>query len=472
MLLHDFARNRSEAAFAELVRRHLDLVHSAALRMTRDPHLAKDVSQGVFVALAKQAGKLTAHPALTSWLHQTARNIAAQTIRTETRRRHREHQAAAMNERSATGAPWEEIAPHLDAALGALPAPDRDAVLLRYFKNQSANDMAATLGISAEAAQKRVVRAVEKLRCLLTKRVAPAGVIELGSVLSANAVQAAPAGLASSISPSAIAVLSTSTRVMVLNTLRKLALGTAATAALVTAIHQTIRVSELRERSQALKQVLAAYPADSGSQSLPSKQAGDASHARTEVARKPPASATSALVMASIGGPTEPEDFSLFAPAGRGITTGAAEFAGLDPSQRKAVDKVLRSHWKRMEQDFASRAVEVPAKAAGSKGFSIPARGDGGSGPRARLEADLDAEVGAAKRVLLMRGLKPLDFFGGFGGLEIWMEFRGAGCDYRMTDPSSGKQLGTGSMSYDSFIDRFGTSFELPRPDGQPLIHR
>jgi len=154
-LLHDFARNRSEAAFAELVRRHLDLVHSAALRMTRDPHLAKDVSQGVFVALAKQAGKLTAHPALTGWLHQTARNIAAQAIRTETRRRHREHQAAAMNEPAASDTRWEEIAPHLDAALGDLTASDRDAVLLRYFKNQSAKDMATILGTSAEAACSR-----------------------------------------------------------------------------------------------------------------------------------------------------------------------------------------------------------------------------------------------------------------------------------------------------------------------------
>ena len=88
-LLRAYAERRSEAAFAELVRRHIDLVHSAAVRMVNDSHLAKDVSQGVFVALAKDAGKLTNHPLLSGWLHRTTRNIAAQTVRTEVRRRRR-----------------------------------------------------------------------------------------------------------------------------------------------------------------------------------------------------------------------------------------------------------------------------------------------------------------------------------------------------------------------------------------------
>jgi RNA polymerase sigma factor (sigma-70 family) len=127
-LLRAYAERRSEAAFAELVRRHIDLVHSAAVRMVNDPHLAKDVTQGVFVALAKDAGKLTDHPVLSGWLHRTARNIAAQTVRTEVRRRTREKEAAAMNEDRETEAPWEEIAPHLDAALAELSEPDRDAV--------------------------------------------------------------------------------------------------------------------------------------------------------------------------------------------------------------------------------------------------------------------------------------------------------------------------------------------------------
>lgn len=88
-LLRAFAERGSEAAFTELVRRHVDLVHSAAFRMLNDTHLAKDVTQGVFVALAGNAGKLGNHPVLSGWLHRTARNIAAKAIRTEMRRRDR-----------------------------------------------------------------------------------------------------------------------------------------------------------------------------------------------------------------------------------------------------------------------------------------------------------------------------------------------------------------------------------------------
>jgi RNA polymerase sigma factor (sigma-70 family) len=212
-LLRAFAERRSEAAFAELVRRHIDLVHSAAFRMVNDPHLAKDVSQGVFVALVKDAGKLTNYPVLSGWLHRTARNIAAQTVRTDARRRKREHQAAAMNEFPETDAPWEEIAPHLDAALAELNEPDRDAVLLRYFENKPAQEMAAILGISAEAAQKRVSRAVERLRENFAKRGITAGAGGLAGIISANAVQTAPAGMAVTISATALAGPAASTAI-------------------------------------------------------------------------------------------------------------------------------------------------------------------------------------------------------------------------------------------------------------------
>jgi RNA polymerase sigma factor (sigma-70 family) len=203
-LLRTYAEHRTEAAFAELVRRHVDLVHSAAFRMLNDPYLAKDVTQGVFIALAKDAGKLTDHPVLAGWLHRTARNIAAQTIRTEVRRRRREKEAAAMNEEPETDASWKEIAPHLDAALTELSDADRDAVLLRYFENKPAQEMAAILGISAEAAQKRVSRAVERLRENFAQRGITAGATGLAGIISANAVQAAPAGLAVVVSSAAM----------------------------------------------------------------------------------------------------------------------------------------------------------------------------------------------------------------------------------------------------------------------------
>ena len=102
-LLADFAGKRSEAAFTELVRRHVDLVHSAAQRMVRDPHLAEDVTQAVFAALAQNAAQLSHHPVLSGWLHRITRNLAANVVRSEVRRRVREQEAAAMNEILSTG---------------------------------------------------------------------------------------------------------------------------------------------------------------------------------------------------------------------------------------------------------------------------------------------------------------------------------------------------------------------------------
>src|SRR5579885_2748022 len=146
-LLRTYAGQRVEAAFAELVRRHVDLVYSAALRMVRDAHLAEDVTQAVFVALAQNAARLTDRAVLSGWLHRTAQNLAANAVRSDVRRRAREQEAALMHELSSTisDAPWEQIAPELDAALGALSEPDRDALALRFFERKSAQEMAKVL---------------------------------------------------------------------------------------------------------------------------------------------------------------------------------------------------------------------------------------------------------------------------------------------------------------------------------------
>jgi RNA polymerase sigma factor (sigma-70 family) len=196
-LLTDYAERRSETAFAELVRRHADLVYSAALRMVCDVHLAEDVTQGVFVALAQNVRQLTGRPVLSGWLHRTAQNLAANVVRSDVRRRAREQEAITLNTLLDVKpeARWEQIAPHLDAALGELDDAGRDAVLLRYFERKSAREMAHTLGISDEAAQKRVSRAVERLRECLAKQGVTVGTVGLVSVLSANAIQAAPVGL-------------------------------------------------------------------------------------------------------------------------------------------------------------------------------------------------------------------------------------------------------------------------------------
>ena len=201
LLLKAYVERRREAAFNQLVHRHVDLVYSAAIRMVRDPHLAQDVTQGAFIALARQAPELVERATLAGWLHRTAQNIAAQTVRTIERRRAREQEAFAMSEQISTlpDVWWEQIEPHLDAALGQLTDADRDAVVLRYFHKKSAAEIATILGVSDDTAQKRVSRAVEKLREVFAKNKITIGAGSLGLLISANAVHAAPAGLATNI---------------------------------------------------------------------------------------------------------------------------------------------------------------------------------------------------------------------------------------------------------------------------------
>lgn len=229
-LLRDFVARRSEPAFGKLVSRHVDLVYSAALRMVCDGHLAQDVTQGVFIALAQNARQLADRPVLSGWLHRTAQNIAANTVRSEVRRHTREQEAAAMNELlgNEPDATWEMISPHLDAAMGTLDEADRDALVLRYFERKSAREMAVILGTSEEAAQKRVSRAVERLRELFSKRRVAIGAGGLATLISANAVQSAPAGLAATISSAVLAgtavpasTLITATKTIAMTTLQK-----------------------------------------------------------------------------------------------------------------------------------------------------------------------------------------------------------------------------------------------------------
>ncbi|WP_052573024.1 sigma-70 family RNA polymerase sigma factor [Haloferula sp. BvORR071] len=206
-LLREYIERRSDAAFEELVRRHIDLVHAVAQRTVQDSHLAKDVTQGVFLALARSAGSLAKQQSLAAWLHSTARHIAAQAVRGERRRQAREQAAAAMNTSAESGPGWEVVSPQLDAVIGELAPSDREAILLRYFERKPAHEMAAVLGISSEAAQKRVNRAVERMRLLFAKRGVAAGAAGLAGVIAAHAAPPAPLGLAAVVTERSLAVM-------------------------------------------------------------------------------------------------------------------------------------------------------------------------------------------------------------------------------------------------------------------------
>ena len=154
-LLGEYAAKGSETAFAELVRRHVDLVYSVAQRLMQNPAQVQDVTQGVFLVLARNADHLQYHPALVGWLHRTTQNIAAQTVRTEARRQRREQEAVTMSDLLSpdTEPAWEVIAPQLDAALSELSEIDREVTLLRYFEKKTAAEIAGLLGTSEAAVQ-------------------------------------------------------------------------------------------------------------------------------------------------------------------------------------------------------------------------------------------------------------------------------------------------------------------------------
>ena len=130
-LLEKFARDNSQDAFGEIVRRHLNLVYSAAVRQVRSPQLAEEISQSVFTDLALQAGKLKADTILTTWLYAVTRRTAIDVIRKESRRQLREQIAVEMNHMNATANEWAQIEPLLDDAMAALDEADRSPVLLR-----------------------------------------------------------------------------------------------------------------------------------------------------------------------------------------------------------------------------------------------------------------------------------------------------------------------------------------------------
>ena len=269
-LLLRYADTGSESAFSELVARHLPLVYSAALRrVSGDAHLAQDVAQSVFTDLARKAHSVARRlsddrQVLSGWLYTSARFAASKLVRAECRRRSREQEVVAMQETvpapaSRSEPQWELLRPVLDHAMSQLAATDGDAVLLRYFEGKELKAIGTALGLTEDAARMRVNRALEKLRDLFAQRGVALSAAGLAALVSGNAVQAVPIGLAATVSSvSVVAAASTGITFTIFKVMTMTKLKVGAISALIVAgvatpfVIQHQSLAKLREDNRKL----------------------------------------------------------------------------------------------------------------------------------------------------------------------------------------------------------------------------
>jgi RNA polymerase sigma factor (sigma-70 family) len=246
-LLRRFTHDRSESAFAELVRRHLDLVYGFALRRVGgDAHSADDVTQRVFLDLAGKTASLQTRTHLAGWLYTSTRFAAADLVRSAQRRRHHEEQAHAMHTlHDAPLLDWEKLRPVLDEVMDQLGEPDREALLLRFFEDRPLADVGAKLAVSPDAARMRIDRALDKLRGLLSRRGLTSTSATLATILAGQPIVAAPASLGAAISASftSTTIIGAGGNALAMTTLQKslaaaLSLGLAAGLYVATAYHR------------------------------------------------------------------------------------------------------------------------------------------------------------------------------------------------------------------------------------------
>jgi RNA polymerase sigma factor (sigma-70 family) len=271
-LVREYAASHSESAFAELVQRHINLAYSVALRFTGNSPDAEDVTQAVFIILAKKAASLRAGTIFTGWIYETTRLAAMQFLRNRTRR-HRHEQEAHMQstvENSNADEVWAQLAPLLEEAMSRLNENERTLLALRYFENKNGSETAALLGIQEWAAHKRTARALEKLRRYFSRRGVDSTTTVIAGAISANSIQVAPLTLAKSVTAAALAKTATASSTLIL---AKATLIAMKTKTLVTAI--TVAVAIVGVGGYLVYQSRATRPSPASRDTAPIKLAND-----------------------------------------------------------------------------------------------------------------------------------------------------------------------------------------------------
>ena len=264
-LLREYAAHNSEAAFAELVSRRIGFVYSAALRQVRDPYLAEEIAQAVFLILAQKAGRISGKTILTGWFFRTTRFVALAQMRADTKRFLRraviEKEFQMQNEfqSPATDETWNQMSPLLDEALATLGERDRQAVLLRFFENKSLSEVGNTLGAGEDTSRKRVSRALDKLRKFFNKRGVVSTTAVIGETISTHSIQTVPAMLAKTVTTVALAkgvAASTSTSTLIKGALKLMAwtkmktIGVAGVAILLAGGTTTVLIKTIAAQSR------------------------------------------------------------------------------------------------------------------------------------------------------------------------------------------------------------------------------
>ncbi|EEF62505.1 putative RNA polymerase, sigma 70 family subunit [Pedosphaera parvula Ellin514] len=261
-LVREFAQSNSEKAFTTLVSRHINLVYSVALRHVRDPHMAEEITQGVFILFARKAKSLNPKTIISGWLGRTARYVSADTLKIQRRRQFREqesHMQSILNESDSEV--WTQIAPLLDEALDCLGEKEHNAIVLRFFEGKDLKQVGASLGMREDAARMRVNRAVEKLRKFFARKGVTLSASAIAGAVSANSVQAAPVGLAAAVAAAAFsgttiatATITAATKAMAMTTLQKILVPATVAVLAVAGVYEARQAAQMRDAVRTLRQ--------------------------------------------------------------------------------------------------------------------------------------------------------------------------------------------------------------------------
>jgi RNA polymerase sigma factor (sigma-70 family) len=260
-LVREYAQSNSEQAFATLVSRYVNLVYSVALRRGREPHLAEEITQAVFIILARKAKRLSPETILSGWLCRTARYVSAHTLRDQRRRQFRERESqmqSTLNEPES--GVWDQIAPLLDEALNRLGEKEHDAIVLRFLDGKELRQVGEAMGTTEDAARMRVNRGLEKLRKFFTNKGLTLSTTSIARAVGAHSIQAAPAELAATITVAALsgttittAALVSAAKTLSMTTLQKAIVATSVALLAAGGIYEARQAAKLSGQVQRLQ---------------------------------------------------------------------------------------------------------------------------------------------------------------------------------------------------------------------------